>query len=82
MNGELDLLEFRHMLKHELAPYLPRGDCRRFCQRLVRLRRAFDTADLDGAHTSRTASPRARWPAAAAHCDACEYVTETYFMMR
>lgn len=77
MNGELDLLEFRHMLKHELAPYLPRGDCRRFCQQLVRLRRAFDTADLDGApETPRTASQRARWPAAA-HCDASTVMTVT-----
>ena len=49
-DGELDMREFQALLRHDLAALLP-GDWRSRCAEIVKLRRAFLNADLDGDQT-------------------------------
>eukprot|EP01052_Picozoa_sp_SAG31_P035788 SAG31_NODE_4365_length_3307_cov_10.960723_2_plen_192_part_00 len=43
----LDIVEFQHMLECELDPLL-QGDWQSRCRHIVKLRRAFEMADIDG----------------------------------
>ena len=49
-DGQLDILEFQQMIKVELASHLP-GNWRSRCRKIIKLRRAFLNADLDGGGT-------------------------------
>ena len=52
VDGQLDVFEFQHLIKHELVSVLP-GNWRTRCRKIVKLRRAFLSADLDGDRTIR-----------------------------
>lgn len=51
VDGALDMHEFQRLIQHEFTKVFPEHNWRTGCRKIVKLHRAFQTADLDGDHS-------------------------------